>query len=191
MEKGTYGYMKRYEKKQVLSIIVLWILIVIGVSLSIGLYDTTKTLIILLPILTSLPFAKQLVGLILCKGFAPLTVEEYQRITEGITYSKDNDILYDISISRYEGILFFPAVVVRDGRLLFLYNTPWNKKIHSKDELKKILKAVFEKEKQQYVIMVTTDVDDFIAKAGQIKAPSDEFQGKDAKMRERLFELGI
>lgn len=191
MEKGTYGYIKRYEKKQMISVIILWILIVLGVSLSIGLYDTTKTLIILLPILTSLPFAKQLVGLILCIGFHPLSKEDHQRIIDEITYSDQEDIIYDISISKYEGILYFPAVVVRDGRLLFLYQDKWNKKIPTKDALKKHLKAVFENDKQQYVIMVTTDVSEFIMKAKQIKAPSDEFKQKDTRMKERIFELGI
>lgn len=191
MEKGTYGYIKHYEKKQMLSVLILWILIVLGVSLSIGLYDTTKTLLILLPILSSLPFAKQLVGLILCIGFHPLSEEEHQRITEEIAYADQNDIIYDISISKYEGILFFPAVVVRDGRLLFLYTGKWDKKFSSKDSLKNHLKTIFENEKQQYVIMVTADVNEFITKAKQIKAPSDEFKQKDTKMKERIFELGL
>lgn len=191
MEKGTYGYIKHYRKKLMISIIVLGLVIIFGVGLSIGLYHTTKTLIILLPILTSLPFAKQLVGLILCADFKPLSKEEHEKITTGISYGNDDSVIYDISISQYEGILFFPAVVVRDGRILFLYQGKWTKKIHSVDEMKKHLIKVFENEKHPYVIIVASNVNEFITRANQIKKPSEEFEQKDRNMKKRIFELGV
>lgn len=191
MEKGTYGYIRRYRKKQIFYVIILGIVIITGVALSIGLYHTTKTMLILLPILTSLPFAKQLVGLILCADMVPLTEEEYRKVTEEISYGKKSGILYDLSISQYEGILFFPAVIVRDGRLLFLYRGKWGKRFSSKEALKKYLKTILETEKHPYVILVATDIDEFINKAGQIKEPDEETGKRDAGMRKRLFELGI
>ena len=73
MDKGQYGYIKKYRKKIIISIITLGILILAGVILSLAMFKTTKTLIILLPILISLPFAKQIVALIMCSKFKPLT----------------------------------------------------------------------------------------------------------------------
>lgn len=191
MEKGQFGYIKKYKKKLVISIVLLAMIIITGVAISLVMYKTTKTLIILIPILTSLPFAKQLVGLILCAGFQPLTKEEKQEIDNKISYSASEALLYDVSISRYEGMIFFPAVVVRDGRMLFLYNGEFKKKLSSVEELKQIITQCFESQKKKYVLMVATDLEDFIKKAQTIKEPDDEYRARDKKMREKLFELGV
>ena len=132
MEKGQYGYIKKHKKKIITSIIILGVMILTGVILSLVMFKTTKTLIIILPILISLPFAKQIVALIMCSKFKPLTEEEHKKIEKGIHYENRDGILYDISISRYEGMMFFPAVIVRDGRMLFLYQKAFDKKIPEK-----------------------------------------------------------
>lgn len=56
MEKGQYGYIKKHKKKIITSIIILGVMILTGVILSLVMFKTTKTLIIILPILISLPF---------------------------------------------------------------------------------------------------------------------------------------
>ena len=137
MEKGQYGYIKKHKKKIITSIIILGVMILTGVILSLVMFKTTKTLIIILPILISLPFAKQIVALIMCSKFKPLTEEEHKKIEKGIHYENRDGILYDISISRYEGMMFFPAVIVRDGRMLFLYQKAFDKKIPDVEFLKK------------------------------------------------------
>ena len=99
--------------------------------------------------------------------------------------------MYDVSVSRYEGIVYFPVAVIRDGRMLFYYNGDFGKKIKDEASLKKIITEAFADQKKQYVVIVATDIDSFISKAGKIKAPAEEFIGADERMRERLFELGI
>ena len=59
------------------------------------------------------------------------------------------------------------------------------------NELKKIIQASFEGQKKNYVIIISTDIDDFVAKARKIKAPNDDFVCSDEKIRNRLFELGL
>jgi hypothetical protein len=191
MEKGQYGYIARHKRNIIISLIMLGLVIIIGVTISVAMYHTTKTLIILIPILTSLPFAKQLVSFILCASFKPLTEEEHSRIEQEITYENKGDILYDISISRYEGIIYFPAVVVRDGRMLFLYKDKFNKKIPSVEVLKKEIKKSFEDQKKPYVVVMATSGDEFIKKANTIKAPEDTYVSLDKKMKNRLYELGV
>ncbi|MGN0394935.1 MAG: hypothetical protein ACI4EF_06195, partial [Coprococcus sp.] len=142
-------------------------------------------------ILTSLPFAKQMVAYILCAGFKPLSKEEYELINSKISYSSNSDIVYDISLSRYEGIIYFPVVVVRNGRMLFLYTDKFKKKYSNVDSLKKEIAKSFENQKKPYVIIVTTGIEEFIKKANAIKAPDEEFILKDNKIRETLFELGV
>ena len=164
MEKGQYGYIKKHKKKIITSIIILGVMILTGVILSLVMFKTTKTLIIILPILISLPFAKQIVALIMCSKFKPLTEEEHKKIEKGIHYENRDGILYDISISRYEGMMFFPAVIVRDGRMLFLYQEAFDKKIPDVEFLKKEIARSFEMIKKPYVIITALTVDEFIKK---------------------------
>ncbi|EDO59082.1 MAG: hypothetical protein V8R54_02330 [Coprococcus sp.] len=191
MEKGQYGYIKKHKKKIITSIIILGVMILTGVILSLVMFKTTKTLIIILPILISLPFAKQIVALIMCSKFKPLTEEEHKKIEKGIHYENRDGILYDISISRYEGMMFFPAVIVRDGRMLFLYQKAFDKKIPDVEFLKKEIARSFEMIKKPYVIITALTVDEFIKKAEAIKEPDEDYVVKDQSMREKIFELGV
>ncbi len=191
MDKGKFGYTKKYKRNLILSIIILGVAILTGVIISLVLYGTTKSLVIIIPILICIPFAKQIVALIMCAGFKPLSDDEHQHIADEITYSDTDDLLFDISISRYEGMIFFPAAVVRDGRMLFLYKGKFGKKIADADALKKTIADSFSKIKKPYVIMVATDDDDFIKKANSIKTPDDDYLQMDKSMREKLFELGV
>ena len=191
MDKVQYGYIKKYRKKIIISIIALGILILAGVILSLAMFKTTKTLIILLPILISLPFAKQIVALIMCSKFRPLTEKEHAYLEKQIHYENRDGLLYDISISRYEGMIFFPAVIVRDGRMLFLYQTPFQKKIPNAEFLKKEIQRAFENVKQPYVVMTATTLEEFVKKANTIKEPDEAYVEKDKSMRQTLFELGV
>lgn len=191
MKKGDYGYIERYKKRLLISIIILGLIIILGVFFSVAVFDTRKNLFILLPILTSLPFAKQLVSYILCANFKPLSNEEYELVNNKISYGKSDDIVYDISLSRYEGILFFPVVIVRNGRMLFLYTDKFKKKYPDMDSLKKEIEKSFENQKKPYVILVAASVKEFIKKANTIKEPGEEFISRDKKMRNTLFELGV
>ena len=191
MEKGQYGYIKKHKKKIITSIIILGVMILTGVILSLVMFKTTKTLIIILPILISLPFAKQIVALIMCSKFKPLTEEEHKKIEKGIHYENRDGILYDISISRYEGMMFFPAVIVRVSRMMILYQKAFDKKIPDVEFLKKEIARSFEMIKKPYVIITALTVDEFIKKAEAIKEPDEDYVVKDQSMREKIFELGV
>ena len=180
MEKGQHGYMNRHKRNVLISIIVLGLFVIAGVFFTVAMFDTRKTVFIVIPILVALPLAKQLVAYIMCAGFKELTKDEYAKL-EKLSYFGDPSLVYDVSISRYEGIVYFPAAVIRDGRMLFYYNGGYGKKI--------ITEALADQKK--YVVIIATDIDGFVAKAEKIKAPSDEFVGADEKIRNRLYELGI
>ncbi len=189
--KGQYGYIKKYKKWTWAGVIILGILILVGVITSLVQFGTTKTLLIILPILICLPFAKQVVALIMCWNMKPLSDADHAKVVADVTYSDSEDLLFDISISRYEGMLFFPAVVVRDGRMVFLYTGTFGKKIADGDTLKKEIMKAFDKIKNPYLVIVATSVDDFVKKANAIKEPDEDYLKRDASMREKLFEMGI
>lgn len=189
MEKGQHGYMNRHKRNVLISIIVLGLFVIAGVFFTVAMFDTRKTVFIVIPILVALPLAKQLVVYIMCAGFKELTKDEYAKL-EKLSYFGDPSLVYDVSISRYEGIVYFPAAVIRDGRMLFYYNGGYGKKIPDEAALKKIITEALADQKK-YVVIIATDIDGFVAKAEKIKAPSDEFVGADEKIRNRLYELGI
>ena len=189
MDKGQHGYMNRHKRNVLISIIVLGLFVIAGVFFTVMMFDTRKTIFIVIPILVALPLAKQIVAYIMCAGFRELTDDEYSRLS-GIEYFGDRSIVYDVSVSRYEGIVYFPVAVVRDGRMLFYYNGAFGKKIADEAALKKVIADAFADQKK-YVVVIATDLDSFVAKANRIKAPSEEFISTDEKMRNRLFELGI
>ena len=190
MEKGQHGYMNRHKRNVLISIIVLGLFVIAGVFFTVVMFDTRNSIFIVIPILVALPLAKQLVAYIMCAGFRELSDEEYSKLKK-LSYFEDPSVVYDVSVSRYEGIVYFPVAVIRDGRMLFYYNGDFGKKIKDEASLKKIITEAFADQKKQYVVIVATDIDSFISKAGKIKAPAEEFIGADERMRERLFELGI
>ncbi|CCY53361.1 uncharacterized protein BN781_01747 [Coprococcus sp. CAG:782] len=191
MDRGQYGYLKRHKKKVIISIISTGIIIVAGVALSLFLFGTTKTVMIIVPILTALPFSKQVVALILCGKFHWLTEEEYKRTETEIPEDIRRDLLYDVSISRYEGMIYFPVVLVRDGRMIFYYNGSFNSKIKDKNELKKAIDKVFEQTPKPYLAVVTTDLEDFIKKACGVRNVHEDFVNKDGRVKKKILELGL
>ena len=184
MEKGQHGYMNRHKRNVLISIIVLGLFVIAGVFFTVAMFDTRKTVFIVIPILVALPLAKQLVAYIMCAGFKELTKNEYAKI-EKLSYFGDPSLVYDVSISRYEGILYFPAAVIRDGRI------PYDLVKTDDDGNTYVLVAEALADQKKYVVIIATDIDGFVAKAEKIKAPSDEFVGADEKIRNRLYELGI
>ena len=63
--------------------------------------------------------------------------------------------------------MFFPAVIVRDGRMLFLYQEAFDKKIPDVEFLKKEIARSFEMIKKPYVIITALTVDEFIKRDDQ------------------------
>ena len=74
MEKGQHGYMNRHKRNVLISIIVLGLFVIAGVFFTVAMFDTRKTVFIVIPILVALPLAKQLVAYIMCAGFKELTL---------------------------------------------------------------------------------------------------------------------
>ena len=49
----------------------------------------------------------------MCAVFKELTKDEYAKL-EKLSYFGDPSLVYDVSIRRYEGIVYLPAEVIRD-----------------------------------------------------------------------------
>ena len=88
MEKGQHGYMNRHKRNVLISIIVLGLFVIAGVFFTVAMFDTRKTVFIVIPILVALPLAKQLVAYIMCAGFKELTKDEYAKL-EKLSYFGD------------------------------------------------------------------------------------------------------
>lgn len=146
MEKGQHGYMNRHKRNVLISIIVLGLFVIAGVFFTVAMFDTRKTVFIVIPILVALPLAKQLVAYIMCAGFKELTKDEYAKL-EKLSYFGDPSLVYDVSISRYEGIVYFPVAVIRDGRMLFYYNGGYGKRYLMRQRSRRSLQRLWQTRK--------------------------------------------
>ena len=50
MEKGQHGYMNRHKRNVLISIIVLGLFVIAGVFFTVAMFDTRKTVFIVIPI---------------------------------------------------------------------------------------------------------------------------------------------
>lgn len=64
--------------------------------------------------------------------------------------------------------MYFPAAVIRDGRMLFYYNGGYGKKIPDEAALKKIITEALADQKK-YVVIIATDIDGFVARPRRSK----------------------
>lgn len=184
-DKGEYGYLKSYKKMRLFfSCLFGGIIIAIIVALLL-IFKTTKTVYVVVPILLTLPFAKNFIGYILCVKYKPLKDEEFDKISRGIKEDISKDIVYDVVISQYEGMLFYQALCIRNGKVYALVQNKLDSQEKKKYE-KWINESIYDG-KNEIVIKIICGIDEFIKKTNQISEPNHNTALIDAYMRETLL----
>lgn len=184
-DKGEYGYLKSYRKIKLTFTLILGLIIIAIITALLIIFHTTKTVYVVVPILLSLPFAKNFIGFILCAKYKALIEEEYNKIEKSISEDTKKDMLYDVVISQYEGIRFYQAICIRNGKA---YALVLNKL--EKAEIKKYEKWIYESiydGKYEVTIKIITSIDEFIKKTNMISEPNHNTALIDAYMRETLL----
>ena len=119
-DKGEYGYLKSYKKMRLFFSCLFGVVILGIIILLLVLFKTTKTVYVVVPILLALPFSKNFIGYILCVKFKPLNEEKYNTINNSIKEDTKRDLLFDVVISQYEGMLFYQSICIRNGKVYAL-----------------------------------------------------------------------
>ncbi len=133
VKKGDYGYIASYKLKKLLLTLVFAIMLFSVVIGTIVMYGDTKHIVIIFAILLSLPFAKCLLAYLVCARFFPLKKDVYDSLE---ALQIPGLLIYDLVISQYEGMVFFPSVYVLNGKIYALLSVSDNKK--AKEFLTKI-----------------------------------------------------
>ena len=182
-QKGDFGYIGAYKKKRVLLAAILGVMIACVVAGTIYMYGDTKHVIIVCAILLVLPFAKQLIGLITVLPYSSIETETYNMLKELIDADHPG-LMFDLVLSRYEGMMFYPIVLVRNEKV-YAY-------VRDKDfeEKKKTYQSWIEqtlKDSYDCPVKILDSMDALIKKANQPVSGDETVRKKDRYIKERLM----
>lgn len=187
-KKGEYGYLKKYRNSKLIASIVFLLLITFIVATVIIMFGDTKRVAIVFAILMALPLAKFIIAYILCLKFKPLTMEDYEYIKAN---SKDcfKDLSFDISITQYEGAKFYPAMLIKNGKVYaFVYDKNFSSK---KKEYETWIKNTFSDTKYEYKVFVTDKLDEYVKKINSVSEANRNNKLIDVYIKELIFEKGV
>ena len=188
IEKGDYGYARKNKNIKLALTLGLFMCILVDVVLALIIYQTRNTLLTILACVMSLPFAKMLISYIMCIKFTPLKKDEYAEIDK-LAKDKKVKFLYDISISKEEGIKFYPCVLVLNNNIIaYVPDAQTNDKNH---EYTEYLKKVCENTKYKYRTLVVSDKVRFEKEINKISLPDEEDRKVDRYIKERILTLGV
>ena len=187
-KKGEYGYLKNHRKNKLLASSAFVLMIVFIVVTTIIMFGDTKRVTIVFAILLALPLAKFFIAYILCAGFKPLSNEDYSYIKEK-TGDDFSSILFDISITKYEGAKFYPAMLIKNGKLYaFVYS---EKLKDNKKDYELWITDAISSSKYEYKVVVTDDIDVFIKKVTSVSEPNHNNKLIDKHIKELIFDRGV
>ncbi len=186
--KGEYGYLKAYKLSKLTIILVLSVMLAAVVIGTILMYGDTSRVIIVFAILLSLPLAKFLIAYIIVAKFNPLTFDQHAKITNNYK-NKDSSLMFDITISQYEGIKFYHSMLIKNGKIYALVlNKDYSAK---KKDYEKWITACITGDKYKYKITVYDDIDEYIKKINSVSEPNDNNKLIDRHIREEILSAGV
>ena len=187
-EKGEYGYLKYYRLCKLIGVIVFTAMIEFIVITMLLLWGSTSRVIVIFAILLALPLAKFFIAFIMCVKFKPLDEEDYVSIRDGIK-NVHGIILYDVAVSRYEGMKFYQSICVKNGKICAL---AMDKSFEeNKKDYEKWLESCVSNSKYSYSIYVFSDVKAYIKKADSISEANDRNRSIDKHIAKIILEMSI
>lgn len=187
-EKGEYGYLKYYRLCKLIGVIVFTAMIEFIVITMLLLWGSTSRVIVVFAILLSLPLAKFFIAFIMCVKFKPLAEEDYVSIRDKVK-NEHGILLYDVAVSRYEGMNFYQSICVKNGKICAL---AMDKRFEeNKKDYEKWLEGCVSDSKYNYSIYVFGDVDAYIKKADSISEANDRNRSVDKHIAKTILEMSI
>lgn len=187
-EKGEYGYLKYYRLCKLIGVIVFTAMIEFIVITMLLLWGSTSRVIVVFAILLSLPLAKFFIAFIMCVKFKPLDEADYASIRDNVK-NEHGILLYDVAISRYEGMKFYQSICVKNGKICALAMDKHFEE--NKKNYEKWLEGCLSDSKYNYSIYVFCDVEAYIKKAGSISEANDRNRTVDKHIAKIILEMSI
>lgn len=188
LQKGEYGYLKSYKLSKLLVVAILSIMLAAVVIGTIIMYGDTSRVIIVIAILLSLPLAKFLISYLIVIKFNSLTFDEHTKIAN--TYkAKDDCLLFDLTVSQYEGIKFYQSMLIKNGKIYALVT---NKDYKDKcKEYEKWINNCLTNDKYKYKTVVLNNIDEYIKKINSVSEANDNNKLIDRHIREEILSAGV
>lgn len=184
LDKGSYGYIENYKKNKLIIITVLMLMIAFVVVSLLLMFATTKNVLVIVAILLALPLAKFITLYVLVAGFKPLPKEDYEKLCNDYP-ELVKELKYDVTVSRYEGVKFFQAFLVKNGGIYGLCSPKKGEK------LKDYETWIKESTKAQYIVQVFDSKEKFLKKANSISTPNDKTKGTDSRVRKEFLDMVV
>ena len=189
MQKGLYGYAKRYKNRKLFFTLILFGLILSDVMFSIIAFQTRKTWFVIIACVLAIPFARNLIDYFMAFKANPLRQEDYEETVE-ITNHYDKALYYDISITEESGVVFVPCLCVYNNNIIAY--TPDVKLAKEREKIKKYIDMVNSAEEDRnYRIFVTEKISTFDKEISKLKNRSDETAEKDEETLGKLLSMGF
>lgn len=186
--KGEYGYLKNYKVSKLLIIGLLSIMLAVVVLGTLIMFGDTSRVIIVIAILLSLPLAKYMIAYIIVAKFNGLTFDEHAKIANNYK-SKDGCLLFDMTVSQYDGIKFYHSMLIKNGKIYALVlNKDFNQ---SKKDYEKWVLDCITNDKYKYKVSLFNDIDEFVKKINSVSEPNDNNKLIDRHIREEILSAGV
>lgn len=183
--KGTYGYVDKF-KKQKLTSMILW-MIVIGCLLFIPwiILKTRLNYFTIGAVVMVLPAAKSVVASILIHPYKTVPKEIYDKVQKVLT--PDMELLCDLVMTKYEGSMCLSLAVVYNKNV-YAYALPqkW-----SKQEIKSFLTTIVKTSQSTQKPEVYTDLNTFIRVLEKLAKQSKEETVDQSQLIQNLLSYSV
>ncbi len=157
VNKGEYGYLRSYKLSKLIIVGILSIMLAAVVIGTILMYGDTSRVIIVIAILLSLPLAKFMIAYIIVAKYNSLTFDQHAKIANNYK-NKDGCLLFDMTISQYEGIRFYHSMLIKNGKIYALVLNKDYKE--NKKDYEKWIMACISGDKYKYKVTVINEIDE-------------------------------
>ena len=186
LQKGHYGHLKRYKQIRLAIVFLCFLFILTDVVFSIIMFQTRRTLFIVIAAVMSIPFAKNFVSYLLSLKCKPLSNSEYEE-AESIAEKHSIDLLYDVTVTD-DDIKFFPAAAIINNSVVAY--RPEAKDAVDKKTSVDYLENALEGYKEKVRICVVDSLSSFDKEISRLTASTKEVR-QSSKIRSTLLEAGF
>ncbi len=185
LDKGEYGYARRYKNRQILLMFVIFSLILSDVLVSLLIFNTRKTWLIIIACIMSIPFARNFVNYLLIIKAKPLNDKEH-KIADELSEKHGFIMAYDISVTDSEGLLFYPCLTVYNNNIIAYVNDLSGKEKKYTDYLKKCYEEGLKPR-----VCVVDSFEKFEKEIERLNSPKDSQKKQDLEIAKKLLTLGL
>lgn len=186
LHKGHYGHLKRYKQIRLAIIFLCFLFILTDVVFSLIIFQTRRTLFIVIAAVMSIPFAKNFVSYLLSLKCKPLSKDEYEE-TERLSEKHSLEMIYDVTVTD-DDIKFFPVTAIINNSLVAY--RPEAKDAAEKKSSTEYLENALEGYKDKVRICVVDNLGSFDKEISRLVASSKEIR-QSSKLRSTLLEAGF